>query len=356
MSPARFTSRNMINNKPYIIKDFFTIVYLSFSIFVFVVYPLVGFYIENGYFDLEVFFTGSVFGPSRLTFLDMITDVEQLLANFVTIVLFCLVSAFFFNFYGYSAAEIRARGTRKKDKRSLIICGLVAIGILSLVIVLSASNVGYDRPEFDGRAFILIIANFFPENFSVHVMYYFFLFSGLPGIFYMLASGYTRAKYSGWAADRANPGIVYMGLAIAVMEVMALAFPIITWDIVNAASATREMLFSLFDVLFITGIVLLLESRDVRKMLNDGKLTRETKPMTSFQWHGVAWLVPIAALLAVVAFIMVNQLITLHIGVYYFVSRVWSFAFMVCFTLFLYYLGLVSKQKRATSEVALNGA
>ncbi|HME56326.1 MAG TPA: hypothetical protein VKM55_29270 [Candidatus Lokiarchaeia archaeon] len=329
-----------------IAREIFMVLFLCFSIAVMFVYPLVGYALDHGRFDW--FFTGEVFGPSRITFLQAIMDVDDFLANFVSIVLFCLVSAFFFVYYGPSRVEAKIRENSTGLKKAAWIFGVATIGIFIIAVIVSYSNVVNDHPEFDGQGLVLAISNFYPENFSVHALYYAFIFSGFPGIFYMIASGNLQARQLHWIPDRKNSGILFMIIAAVIVEILVIASPIVPWDMINASTSVREMIFSLFDVLFITGLILLVESKTKNHIENQGIISQWVMPR--YWIHEIAWAIPVFAVLGIVGYLLVGQSMLVQISVVYYLSRAWSFGFAVCFTLFLYFLGRAIVDSRRGTE------
>jgi len=346
--PQILESSSVASSRHGIARDVFAVIYFGFALITMLVYPVAGFAMDHGRFDW--FFTGAVFGPARITFLQAIMDVDQLLANFVTIVLFCLVSAFFFVNYGPSRVEIKDPENIASGKKTVWIFGLGSIAIFGTAVIISYANVVNVHPEFAGQGLLLVFSNFYPENFSVHALYYAFLFSGFPGIFYMIASGNLGARQLHWTSDRSrkNPGIFFMVIAVVIMEIVVLASPFVWWDMINAGTAIRETIFSLFDVLFVTGLVLLVERKLEDPIKNQEKIPRETIPR--YWIHELAWAIPVIAVLGIVGYLLASQSLTVQLSVAYYLSRAWNFGFSVFFTMFLYYLGNAIKNSIHVKE------
>ncbi len=307
--------------------------YLIFSIIVFVLYPLYGFYLENHYFSLEAFLTAPIFGNYRLTLSQLLLDVDSLLANIITILLFCLCFAFFAVFYGPTATEI---GLEAKPVlvRRMKIYGGIAGGILGTAILLSLTQIGYIRPELAGKTFEIMFLNFHPENFSVQIYYYLFLFAGWPGVLYLAGSTKTPLRRTTWAGSKTNTGRIFLFVAGVAVEIMFLVFSLNPWVVVNSSVAIREILFSLFDILFLTGIVLVAELRGHKPQALEGP-REERHTRTRYQWHAYAWGIACLAFLFGLGGLLVGGSLTIKISTAYFISRVWEFGFTVFFTLFL---------------------
>ncbi len=313
-------------------RQFRAYFYLIFSIFVFVFYPLFGFYVENKSFSLEAFLTAPIFGNYRFTLSQLLLDVDSFLANFITILLFCLVFSFFCVFYGPTATELGSRDSSPVLMKRMKLFGGIAAGILGVAILLSVTQLGYIRPELAGRTFEIMFLNFHPENFSVQVYYYLFLFSGWPGILYLVASTKDAVRRATWAGSKSNGGKSFLFIAIAIVEVMFFIFPLIPYVITTSGVAIREILFSLFDILFLTGLVLTIEMRDEERVAGG---TVPLQKGTRYQKHAYLWVIGVLALLVYLGSILGGGDFGLKISTSYFIGRVWGFGFTIALTLFL---------------------
>ncbi len=313
-------------------RKLLTYFYLVFSIIVFVLYPLFGFYLENHYFSLEAFLTAPIFSNYRFTLSQLLLDVDSLLANFNTLLLFCLVFAFFGVYYGPTATELGARVTAPALVKWMKVFGGIAAGILGVAIFLSVTQLGYIRPELAGRTFEIMFLNFHPENFSVHIYYYLFLFSGFPGVLYLAGSTKNAVRRATWAGSKTNSGMILLFIAVVLVEVMFFIFPLLPWVVTTSGVAIREILFSLFDILFLTGVVLFLEMRDEAK--SEGRI--EVLAWGSrYQKQVYGWAVGAIALVLFLGSILSGGDFGLKISTSYFIGRVWGFGFTIFFTLFL---------------------
>ncbi len=339
-------------------RKFLTYFYLIFSIFVFVFYPLYGFYVENKYFSLEAFLTAPIFGNYRFTLSQLLLDVDSLIANFITILLFCLIFAFFAVYYGPTSIELGSRDSSPAIVKRMKFFGGIAAGILGVAILLSITQLGYIRPELAGRTFEIMFLNFHPENFSVQVYYYLFLFSGWPGILYLAGSTKTAVRRATWAGSKTNTGRIYLIIAVAIVEIMFFAFPLIQYVVTTSGVAIREVLFSLFDILFLTGVILFQEMKDTCKScpptesgieMVQGKV-EVLKTGTRYQKHAYGWAAASLALLVFFGVILGGGDFGLKISTAYFIGRVWGFGFTIFFTLFLIAWGRLRMMNHKNQE------
>ncbi len=333
-------------------RKFLTYFYLIFSIFVFVFYPLYGFYVENKYFSLETFLTAPIFGNYRFTLSQLILDVDSLLANFITILLFCFVFAFFGVYYGPTSTELGSRDSSPAIVKRMKVFGGIAAGILGVAILLSVTQLGYIRPELAGRTFEIMFLNFHPENFSVQVYYYLFLFSGWPGILYLAGSTKNAVRRATWVGSKTNSGRIFLIIAVAIVEIMFFTFPLIPYVVTTSGVAIREVLFSLFDIFFLTGEVMFHEMKDekTRRLPADGGAEMVLKKGTRYQKHAYGWAAASLALLVFFGVILGGGDFGLKISTAYFIGRVWGFGFTVFFTLFLIAWGRLRMMKHKNQE------
>ncbi|MEX2683484.1 MAG: glycoside hydrolase family 9 protein [Candidatus Sigynarchaeota archaeon] len=321
----------------------FTLVYLGLSLAVFFTYPVIGYIAEHGSFDVEAFLSGDVFGNYRISLVDALLDAEHLLANFMTVILFSLVLSAFLVHYGPSKGEARPEEFSKRYFGRAKWLGFAAATILGTAIVLTVTGIGYTRPELEGRTASIMLGNFHPENFSVHVFYYLFLFSGLPGFFYIIAAGKANPRRSTWRPERPRVGLFLLIVSLLILEIVALFSPLVMWDVINARTSIREILYSIIDSAFITAIVLVIEWRD-RARLSQPAIKADTDAgMPRIVKHMITWSIPIIAFLGLVIFMFSEGYLELFISVAYYLSRTWTFAFAVVFTLFLYHAGTLVK-------------
>ncbi|HMF34335.1 MAG TPA: hypothetical protein VKK79_23125 [Candidatus Lokiarchaeia archaeon] len=316
---------------------------LGFSCILFVAYPLIGFYFETGSFSLEAFFTAPIYGNYRLTFAQMVLDVDQLIANFYTIILFCLVFAFFGVFYGPTSSELSSEILQGTYRRRVKLYGSVAAMILGIAILLSVLQLGYIRPELAGQTFALMFLNFHPENVSVQIFYYAFLFSGFPGVFYLIAQGKSPGRQAAWDGRKSNWGVAFFIVAVAIVEILLVVYPFIPWVVVNSSTAVREIFFSLWDIFFLTGTVLLIDIRDHQKsalIYHDNTPKPPISDTSGSKWsryrkHAYIWGIICLGFFVTLGILLLVGGMTIKIGTAYFISRVWSFGFTVTFSLFL---------------------
>lgn len=318
-------------------RKFLAYLYLVFSIIVFVLYPLYGFYIENKSFSLEAFLTAPIFGNYRLTLSQLLLDVDSFLANFITLLLFCIVFAFFAVYYGPTMTELGSKASTSTLMKRMKVFGGIAAGILGVAILLSVTQLGYVRPELAGKTFEIMFLNFFPENFSVQVIYYFFLFAGWPGILYLAASTKTALRRELWAGSKTNAGMMFVIIAAIVVEIMFFVFPLVPWVVVNSSVAVREILFSLFDILFLTGLILVDEMRCQKSPNACATDSPRTASSTHsrYQMHAYGWGITCVAYLLIVGWLLLGGGLTVKISAGYFISRIWGFGFAITLTLFL---------------------
>ncbi|NMC03752.1 MAG: hypothetical protein GYA24_01005 [Candidatus Lokiarchaeota archaeon] len=327
----------------------FTFIYLGLTIIVFFAYPLFGYTVENGALDLERFFTGNVFGNYRISLANALLDGEHLLANFITTILFSLVISAFLVHYGPSKAEIASPRIQQRHASRAILLGIVAATILALAILLTVSEIGFTRPEFSGNVLAIMFGNLYPENFSVHIIYYAFLFSGIPGILYVIAASKANPRRSTWLPERPAAGVFLFIVALVILEIVALASPIVPWDVLNARTSIREILYAIIDSIFIAALVLLVEWRDRRHLpppIAPGARGAASPGIPRIVMHVVAWAIPAVAFLILVGCLFSVGYIELFISVAYYLSRAWTFCFTIAFTLFLYHAGLLVKAGR----------
>ncbi len=327
-------------------RSAFTLVYLGLAIFVFLGYPIVGYIVENGTFDITTFFTGDVFGNYRISLADGLLDAEHLLANFISVILFSLVLSAFLVHYGPSKAETGPVEVQKRYSSSAKWLGLVAAAILGAAIVLTVTGIGYTRPEFAGQTFAIMFGNFHPENFAVHALYYGFLFSGFPGILYIIAAGKANPRRAKWLPERPRVGASFMIIALIILEAVALSSTLATWDMVSPRTSMREILYSLIDSAFITAVVLLVERSDRNRQPHMGNKRESRRGLPKVVQHMVAWAVPVFMFLGAIAYLFSEGHLNLHISVAYYLSRAWTFGFTVVFTILLYHVGMLLKMGR----------
>ncbi|MBN2153685.1 MAG: glycoside hydrolase family 9 protein [Candidatus Lokiarchaeota archaeon] len=328
----------------------FTLGYLGLAALVFFAYPVIGYVAEHGSFDAVAFFTGDVFGNYRISLADALLDAEQLLANFITAVLFSLVLSAFLVHYGPSKAEAGTVETAGRYSRRARWLGIAAAGILGAAIVLTVTGIGYTRPELEGQAASIMFGNFHPENFSVHVLYYIFLFSGLPGFLYLVAAGKANPRRSEWSPEHPRAGLFLFIAALLILVVVALFSPLVAWDVVHARTSIREILYSIIDSAFIAAIVLVIEWRDRVAVQQPANKKRTYRGMARIVRHMVLWAIPAQAFLGLVIYMFSQGYLELFISVAYYLSRAWTFGFTVVFTMFLYHVGMLAKVGRAAGR------
>ncbi len=324
----------------------FTLVYLGLAILVFLAYPVLGFITEHGSFDAGAFFTADVFGNYRISLADGLLDAEQLLANFVTAILFSLVLSAFLVHYGPSKAEVEPAEIQKRYSRRAKWLGIVTAAILGAAVVLTVTGIGYTRPELQGQTASVMFGNFHPENFSVHMLYYLFLFSGLPGILYVIAAGKANPRRATWSPERPRVGAFIMIAALVILEVVALFSPLVTWDILYARTSIREILYSIIDSAFITAIVLVVEWRD-RSHISLSTIGKKSgRGLPKIVQRMLIWSIPVRVFLNLAVYMFSEGYLELFISVAYYLSRAWTFGFIVVFTMFLYHVGMLAKMGR----------
>ncbi len=337
-----------------IARTVFTLVFLGLAILVFLAYPVIGYISEHGSFDAGAFFTADVFGNYRISLADGLLDAEQLLANFITAILFSIVLSAFLVHYGPSKAETEPAEIQMRYSSRAKWLGIITAAILGAAIVLTVTGIGYTRPELAGQTAAIIIGNFHPENFSVHVLYYLFLFSGLPGILYVVAAGKANPRRGRWSSERPRVGLFLLIIALVILEIVALSSPLETWDVINARTSIREILYSLVDSAFITAIVLVVEWRD-RKDLPQSTISKPSgRGLPEIVQHMLMWAIPVGAFLGLVIYMFSEGYLELFISVAYYLSRTWTFCFIVVFTMFMYHIGMLAKMGRTPARWKLS--
>lgn len=235
--------------------------------------------------------------------------------------------------------------------------GLIITGILVTAITLSLLNIGLDRPELDGKTFEMMLLNLHPNNFSSQAVFYMFTFSGFPGIFYIASSSRIKVKRGTWKQDWSNVGILYIIIALSIVSLIVVLSPVIPWVILHPDDAARQILFALLDLTFMTGMVLLLDNLDRAKGLKQGdEILRqhdgERIIVSNYDKHGWAWFSGMIAFVVIVVLYALNENFDARIGIWLFISRTWSFAFTMFFSLFLISLGNYFMAKKTGVEVA----
>ncbi|MHA1700072.1 MAG: hypothetical protein ACTSWN_14620 [Promethearchaeota archaeon] len=335
---------------------YFGMIYLSVStLIIFFLYPIIGFYLETGTFSLYDFLFEDVHGNFRLTFGELIFDVDFFLANFLTGILFCLILAFFFVYY-YPKVDLTSKELNKykaRRKKLVILFGSLSLFIILLAIIFSYVGLGPDRPQLSQRVIEIMFTNYHLENFSKHVFFYLYIFMGFPGIFYLIATFKDKTRVISKKWFFLDVGIAYFLIGIGIIDIFILVFPINTWLILHDGSVIREILFSLFDSLFISGLILLMESKELMsfntvnasltKKINDSLESPDRKKPNYYKKHFLAWLMSSIMYILILGLFLMNYSPSINIGSWFLIARCWYFAFMTFFTLFLRELGIYLK-------------
>ncbi len=339
MTSSRPRSKNKARG--HVMRDVLTFTYLTISLFVFVVYPVLGYIEEHGVFDINTFFTKPIFGNYRISLLDAVLDAEQLVANFMTSVLFSLVLSAFLVHYGPVKAELEPAHVKAACKHRTGWLLVITVAVLGTAILVASLGLGYHRPEFGGQTLYLLFGNFHAENFSIHALYYLFLVSGLPGMLYLLAASKASPRRAGWIPEQPRAGLFFWIVALLIMEAIAICSPFVLNVALDNRAAMREIVYSIIDGLFITGIVLCVERRDRKSIVPP--VTDGMQKVTPIVRHVVYWSIPVTAFFVVTAVMFSLGYLELFISVAFFLSRTWTFAFTVMFTILLYHVGILFK-------------
>jgi hypothetical protein len=349
--------------------------YIILPIFLSTAYVLVGFYVENGTWDITQLITGPVFTQYKYTLLECLFDVDQLLALFVNTILYSFLFAAVFLTYGKTDKETLEFKDFRSLSKNMKVFAVLSAGIFFTAIVLSLTGLKLQRPEWDDNILTMITSNFYPEFFSYSLLPLIIFATGFIFIPYVLGNA-RRKGLSNW---KPNPiGKIYFIIFIVIFEILFFTMPLILEEVL-ATDIIREFLYHALDLLLITGAIMLIEYRErkVQISLNNPTNIEELNPkqpekidkildektdekadqkteipktrkLNQYQKHALAWLLSfiIVTGLIVLMLVLINGGLNTQLSIGKLVSRIWVIAFQFCFTLFLYFMGTAYRKNQ----------
>ncbi|MBD3351238.1 MAG: hypothetical protein GF364_07105 [Candidatus Lokiarchaeota archaeon] len=338
--------------------------YVITPIVIAILYFFVGFLIENGEIDFEMIIFGEVYTKYNYTLVECLLDIEQFLGLFINTIMYSLLFAGAILCYGLPKNEMENFSNYRDLSKKTKIAGIIALSILITSIILSILGLGISRPEWDGKTFVLMFTNFYPEFFSLTI-FPFIIFASYSFIPYIFAK-ITRVGVSKWKPNKI--GIYYLLGFLGLFQLLLISMPLNISEMFHA-DILRELLYRGLDLFIITGTILLIElkqrkiqfalekretKKQVAKNINRSQRKQDMlKNSNRFTKHGaILLLIFIAtAVFTMLLFLLIKGNVNSEIGIGRLVSRIWVFGFEFAFTMFLYFLGMTYRKNNLLEEL-----
>ena len=217
------------------------------------------------------FFTDPIFSNTGVTFSEMLFDTNRFFGEFLKSIVFAVGVAGIFVVFGRSQDEIRKQTEHVDTRRKTLVFGILSLVIIVTMGLLSVFNLGLQQSHLEGWTSLLAMQNYYPEFFAHSLLAYLFvaIFTPLPYLFLKRRLNLDAGKAQ-WKPLKA--GIGYLIIYLVIIQVIFFASPLKSF-MFHSPYIPHDIVYSLLDILLITGIILLIEIKqlpeEVRQYLEE---------------------------------------------------------------------------------------